>query len=938
MLTMRPLTPWLAGLVLTVGPLCPADCWGAHSPGPDPAPTPALHSLRVPASAEDVARAAGLPPPASEETLLLDLIRVLHERPVAAAAVSGGPLGSVRSLLRAANAAVQATAPETPPLLVPLPLDPEAWRTIVFGRQIPLGDLFAAILEDRRASLLYAGLVSVDAPTLDALAVDRRLLARLFDRHAAALAAFGRSLAIRGGIVELPGPPGTGPAWEALIGERASEVGRFVPALLGRDDGRVAYYYDAIAQLDEPHRRFAAGGPASGPDAAATLRRLFRVFRRVSPEWNAAAYPYYRPPVDPAVVLRVIRVTPDGRLAPPSSQWLWAQVFGSAASRARGGRPAGTGQSAGAVWLLERVLADGPRTAAVRLDQVRFAQRVFASAAPVDSPALVEAVAAYARFPALMLALERLGFTDPDLHARAARHASSLTARVRRVAEEAPLALFQGSIALVDRAHSAGTLDRGRAQRLVADLIDVDPAAADYAARLLDWWSAHLVPSLAEATGTTPAARPEATVMAALAGVSALPAGRPPRVEWEGRGYLVDVPAASLRRLQAVRAAQGPPSLDQALALHAAVGSLDTSPGGPALARIDAILAALAAAFREDDATATVRAAVDRAREDVATARAGGGRVRDARHLDIVVGLAAADVLRALVYVPALGDPRGPARLGGHLARRHAFAWAAATDGGGSEPAWREPEEHVTADRGWHVRGALLGLEVALARLSLRRIDVDAIPAGPRLDEVTRQRFVVDAALARPSEVSDTERDLLAAALTAGRARVRDLVDEPAGLAEVASRLSLDNRRVNALRWALAHGLGDPATRFALTELAALGAPPERPLPFALASVPDHACPRTVPSCPRTLTDLSLRLLEGLAELRLPAALLAGMLGPATQDFVDLAQPMHRDDHAALWAYAGTLPRARIEDYVAMLAGEGALVPETSGPPTGGRR
>jgi hypothetical protein len=282
-----------------------------------------------------------------------------------------------------------------------------------------------------------------------------------------------------------------------------------------------------------------------------------------------------------------------------------------------------------------------------------------------------------------------------------------------------------------------------------------------------------------------------------------------------------------------------------------------------------------------------------------------------------------ADVLVALAYLPHLGDPDGPVRLGGHVARRHAFAASGEAAADGAAPGWRTPRELVTPEGGWHVEGALLGLDEALGSLALRRLDIDVIPAGPRLDETARRRFVIDAARSRPLDLDDRDRDFVAEGLRAGRALVRRLIGQPEALGPLAASLSLDARRVQALGWAQAQGARDLTTRFSLGELLRLGA--RQPLALEVATIPTEACPKGAPACPRELSDLALRLVEGLADRHLPAALLPGLLGSATQDFIDEVQPFHADDLEALWTYAADVSRERLDDYIAALEGSGPL-------------
>ncbi len=824
-----------------------------RSAAPPPGPG-AWHTLLLPAPAERLCEAVDFPAPSAPEDLLFNLVRVLHERPLDAGAFARGRAAALLRLLRS-PAAGDASA-RTP---VPLPLAPQTWARTILGRRAAPAALAGAILADRRASLLYVGLGLVDAGTLAALERMPDLLAQIDERRASVLAAFGRSLAIRDDGVRVPGPP---EAWAALAGAPPSDAPRFVEALLDRDRGRVAYFLDALTRLDPPHLRFALAEPSDRAAPAAGLRPLYEVFRRVSPEWDAAQYPFYRPPLDPASLLAAFRVTAGGRLAPPASRALWEAAFrGDAATP---DTSASAPDTADAVWLLDAVLAAGPKGAPARAAQVRFAQRVFAGAEADAS--LCAAIAGYAKYPALMLALERMGLAQPSVYA----HAASVAAALTRRGDPADLALFQASVALIDRGAWSGALGGPEAARLAGSLLRLDARDDQYDARIARWLSDDLLPALAASTGADAASGVEPVVLRALAGVRA-GSGAAPVLEWAGRRFRVDAPAGEMARLVVLRRRQGPPTLEQALS-------------GYGVGR-----------------------------------RAGAGATRDvllARRAEL------ADVLVALTYLPYLGDPDGPARLGGRVDRRHLFA--APDAGDRAEPAWRMPVEVVAGDRGWHVEGAILGLDAALAALALRRLDVDVIPMPPRIDATLRRRFVIDAARARWRDFDDADRDVVAEALGAGRARAEQLAADGPGAAETLSdALGLDARRVQGLAWALAHGDTDMTSRLAPSELVRLGA--ARPLPFDVATVPAEACPKGAPACPRELTDLALVLVDGLAARRLPAALLPAILGAATQDFVEGTQPLHPDDLRALWTWAARLPRARVDDYIAASEAYGPL-------------
>jgi hypothetical protein len=64
-----------------------------------------------------------------------------------------------------------------------------------------------------------------------------------------------------------------------------------------------------------------------------------------------------------------------------------------------------------------------------------------------------------------------------------------------------------------------------------------------------------------------------------------------------------------------------------------------------------------------------------------------------------------ADALLALVYTPALGDPEGPALLGGDIAQRHNFGLVGPAGMRRDFVAWALPKEQVGDGTPWHVEG-----------------------------------------------------------------------------------------------------------------------------------------------------------------------------------------------------------------------------------------
>jgi hypothetical protein len=290
--------------------------------------------------------------------------------------------------------------------------------------------------------------------------------------------------------------------------------------------------------------------------------------------------------------------------------------------------------------------------------------------------------------------------------------------------------------------------------------------------------------------------------------------------------------------------------------------------------------------------------------------------------------------LASLVYAVHLGDPEGPALAGEDPSLRHDF---------GPEP-WALPEEVSGQGVPWHVRGSLLGLELALARLSLHRPAAEELPEEvPVIDAPQRQGLAASVGLLNPRDLTDAERDAVAAAIEAGRARVAALRPGGPEVEEAGRDAGLDPWRVRALEWLLQHEPSARGSFFSLGELLRLGAPGEERWDAwgtadALASGLRPRLPRPVPldeisgrkpepALGEVFCDLGLRVAAHLAERRLPARLAPAVVSTLLAELLAEARPVAPDDRLGLDAWVRAQPRERLDDAVASLAGRGVLQP-----------
>ena len=108
-----------------------------------------------------------------------------------------------------------------------------------------------------------------------------------------------------------------------------------------------------------------------------------------------------------------------------------------------------------------------------------------------------------------------------------------------------------------------------------------------------------------------------------------------------------------------------------------------------------------------------------------------------------------AQALMSLVYALAIGEPDGTTLLGGDPSRRHDFGLDTAAADLRIRAAWAEPRD-VKGEGGRHIFGALVGLDIGLSSMALRRINAVSLPPIPTLTLPDRDTFVKTLAMMNP--------------------------------------------------------------------------------------------------------------------------------------------------------------------------------------------
>jgi hypothetical protein len=299
----------------------------------------------------------------------------------------------------------------------------------------------------------------------------------------------------------------------------------------------------------------------------------------------------------------------------------------------------------------------------------------------------------------------------------------------------------------------------------------------------------------------------------------------------------------------------------------------------------------------------------------------------------------------SLAYAIDLADPDGAALLAGDLSRRHDFGLAHRDGKVRARQPWAVPHPRVAAAVPWHVSGSLLGLDVVLASVNLRRLSTDRMLDEPAVTAGARAVFAASQAMLDPLRLDDAARDRIASAIDRGLQRVAGIGEDRERFEALASEVRMDGWRRRAAVWSVAHDREAIDRMFSLSELLVLGdAAAAGDLHmwgmFSL-SVTGCPCASLVPAwswpllagryesgaLAASVADLHLHVARTLARLDVPAPITKHVLAAAIQDFVDEVRPNDANDWLTLVRGAQSVSRERVEDYVATAAAGGPLVP-----------
>src|SRR5262249_10022661 len=176
-------------------------------------------------------------------------------------------------------------------------------------------------------------------------------------------AAFAGSIRVHDKAIVPPDSADAIPLWEAVAGEKVTRADKFLQVLFESNDGRLAYLYDTIGQLDPPRRAFALGLwlPAGAPRVD-RFKQLATAGMNAMREWHTRILPFGRSSFDLGMILTRLAVDEHGAPRPPASRGLLA--------RALGGPDSSSDDPIDAAWLAENILATDVRQRGDRVDLI----------------------------------------------------------------------------------------------------------------------------------------------------------------------------------------------------------------------------------------------------------------------------------------------------------------------------------------------------------------------------------------------------------------------------------------------------------------------------------------------------------------------------------------------------------------------------------------
>lgn len=225
---------------------------------------------------------------------------------------SGFPLVELEEALQNKTPFVYAY-PSTP---VPVLFHESDWSGLRTVQRRDASDLLTVLLSDPTVARLYWAMSQQDTETRITLQRSPGLQALV--PYAGVLEFYGSQISIHSGHVLVPGGASAQAAWKDLVGASPDSPGKFVLALLQKDKGWLAAYFDTLSRVSQAQQKHLTESPR--------LKRLYEASRTVEPTASATEGVFRKNP-DLLVLFTRIQWESSGAPHIPGGLEVWKEIL-----------------------------------------------------------------------------------------------------------------------------------------------------------------------------------------------------------------------------------------------------------------------------------------------------------------------------------------------------------------------------------------------------------------------------------------------------------------------------------------------------------------------------------------------------------------------------------------------------------------------------------
>jgi hypothetical protein len=177
-------------------------------------------------------------------------------------------------------------------------------------------ELVDVLFRDPSLARLYWAMAHLDPETRSVLRQSVGMQKLLV--HAPVLDFYGSHISIRSGRVIVPGGTKTEPAWRDLVGAGPESPANFVPALLAKDKGWLAAYFDALSRVRESQQVYFTDNKR--------IKSFYEALRSVDTS-SEATRGVFRPAPGLMVLVTLLQIDANGEPRIPGNLEIWRSIL-----------------------------------------------------------------------------------------------------------------------------------------------------------------------------------------------------------------------------------------------------------------------------------------------------------------------------------------------------------------------------------------------------------------------------------------------------------------------------------------------------------------------------------------------------------------------------------------------------------------------------------